>query len=133
VNNRHFSICCVILLAIAGTSEANAQEAAAQIATPAPVKIPTHTAKAKARIKTPAAGIEAVKFSDPTAPFGDAAKSPHPAPSSAAKPVAKIPEGGTSLDVKWHADNSHINDRYWEPWVPNGEGANVEAGVKLGF
>jgi hypothetical protein len=126
MTNRHFSIAWIILFAIAGTSEANAQ-----IAAPAPVKTPAHNAKAK--IKTPAADIEAVKFSDPTAPLGDAAKSPKAPPSSAAKPVAKIPEGGPSLDVKWHADNSHINDRYWEPWVPNGEGANVEAGVKLGF
>ena len=128
MNNRRFSIACVILLAIAGSSEADAQTAA-----PASANTRAHSAKAKARVKTSAVGIEAVKFSDPTAPLGDAAKSPHPAPSSASKRVAKIPEGGASLDVKWHADNSHINDRYWEPWVPNGEGANVEAGVKLGF
>ena len=130
MNIRHCSIACALFLVIAPTSEAAAQIAAP---TPAAIKTPADNAKTKAKLKTPAAGIEAVKFSDPGAPLGDAAKSPHPAPSSAAKPVAKIPEGGPSLDVKWHADNSHINDRYWEPWVPNGEGANVEAGVKLGF
>jgi hypothetical protein len=130
MNNRHFGIACALLLAIVGSSEAGAQIAAP---TPAPIKASAHNAKAKAKLKTPAAGIEAVKFSDPTAPLGGAAKSSNAPPPSAARPVAKIPEGGPSLDVKWHADNSHINDRYWEPWVPNGEGANVEAGVKLGF
>jgi hypothetical protein len=126
--NIHFSIACALLLSIAGTCEAAAQIAAPALA---PVKTPAHGAKAKA--KTPAAGMEAIKFSDPSAPLGDAAKSPNAALPPAARPVAKIPEGGPSLDVKWHADNSHINDRYWEPWVPNGQGANVEAGVKLGF
>jgi hypothetical protein len=128
VNNRHFAIACAIVLVISGVTEAAAQITAPA---PAPVKAPAHGAKAKA--KAPAAGMETVKFSDPSAPLGEPTKSPNAPPPSAARPVAKIPEGGPSLDVKWHADNSHINDRYWEPWVPNGQGANVEARVKLGF
>jgi hypothetical protein len=130
MNYCRFSFACALLLAIAGASEVFAQTAAP---TPAPVKAPAHRAKAKANVAPPAAGIEALKFSDPSAPLGDDAKPRKPTPPKADKPVAKIPEGGTSLDVKWHADNSHINDRYWEPWVPNGQGANVEAGMKLGF
>jgi hypothetical protein len=131
MNVRRIAVASAILVAIATPFEA-----APQIAAPAPLNAPTHGAKAKARIKprsaAPAAGVESITFSDPDAPPAGAAKPRKPV-SPADAPVSPVPEGGPSLDLKWHADNSHINNPYWQPWVPNGEGANVEAGVKLGF
>jgi hypothetical protein len=99
------------------------------------VKPPAHVAKAKAKPKaaTPDGGFAAIKFSDPGAPLVGAARPPKPvvAPSAAGAPPE--PQGGPALDLKWHADNQHIDNPYLPPWVPNGQGYNVQAGVKLGF
>jgi hypothetical protein len=132
MNVRRIALASAILIAIAAPFEA-----AAQTAAPAPVNAPAHSAKAKPKIKpkaaAPAVDIDAIKFSDPDAPPTGAAKPSKPSVASTGAAVSPVPEGGAALDLKWHADNSHINNPYWQPWVPNGQGANVEAGVKLGF
>jgi hypothetical protein len=127
---RHIVVIGAILVVIAASSAA-----ADDVAAPAPVKAPAHVAKAKPKTKpaVPAAGIADIKFSDPGAPLVGAAKSPQLAvPLDAAGPPPQ-PQGGPSLDLKWHADNDHINNPVWQPWVPNGQGYDVQAGVKLGF
>lgn len=132
MNFRRLSIVCPILAVIAASSAV-----ADDVAAPASVKAPGHVARAKnktrAKSVVPAAGMEAIEFSDPSAPPVGAAKSPKLAvpPDAAGAPAES--QGGPSLDLKWHADNDHINNPYWQPWVPNGQGYNVEAGVKLGF
>ena len=118
------------VLVIVASSAASADEYAA----PAPVKTPAHIAKAKAKPKAaaPDAGLAGIKFSDPDAPvIGAKPTQSIVAPSAASAP--QQPQGGPSLDLKWHADNQHIDNPYLPPWVPNGQGYNVQAGVKLGF
>jgi hypothetical protein len=104
-------------------------------ASPPPVKAPAHVAK-KAKPKPTAStdgmSMRDIQFSNPSAPPVGAAKPSKPALTPAAKGVAAEPQGGAALDLKWHAEN-HVNNPYWEPWVPNGQGDSVEAGVKVGF
>lgn len=126
--NRHrHTLACLVFIAM-GAAPAVADDPAA----PPPAKARAHVAKAKAKIK-PADpdNIANIKFSDPSAPLG--AKPPKPTVPSVAPSVAATPEGGPSLGLKWHADNGHINNPYWQPWVPNGQGASVETGVNFGF
>ncbi len=126
---RRISVTAAILVVIAASS------AAADDVAPAPVKAPAHVAKAKPKPKPAvlAAGMADIKFSDPGAPLLGAAKSPQLAVPLDAAGAPPQPQGGPSLDLKWHADNDHINNPLWQPWVPNGQGYDVQAGVKLGF
>ncbi|MGA2793668.1 MAG: hypothetical protein ABSE69_09045 [Roseiarcus sp.] len=130
MNFRRLSVVCPILVLIAASAAL-----ADDFAAPAPLKAPARVAKAKPRTKpaVPPAGMEGVKFSDPSAPLVGAAKSPKLAVPTDVAGASLEPAGGPSLDLKWHADNDHINNPYWQPWVPNGQGYNVEAGVKVGF
>ena len=119
------------ILIIAARSAAAAEEAGA----PAPVKAPTHVARAKARAKVaaPDGGFAAIKFSDPGAPPVGVVRPPKPVLAATPSGPPQEPLGGPALDLKWHADNQHIDNPYLPPWVPNGQGYNVQAGVKLGF
>jgi hypothetical protein len=115
---------------------AAAPAAADETAAPAPVKPPAHVAKAKARrpkAVAPDGGFGSIKFSDPAAPLVGSARPPKRALLRDAATLPEAQGGGVSLGMKWHADNDHINNPYLPPWVPNGEGYNVQAGVKLGF
>ena len=69
----------------------------------------------------------------PAPPLVGAARPPKPALAPNAARAPQEPQGGPALDLKWHADNQHIDNPYLPPWVPNGQGYNVQAGVKLGF
>ncbi len=126
---RRISFVGAILVMIA--APALADEAGA----PAAVKAPAHVARAKARAKVaaPDGGFAAIKFSDPGAALVGAARPPKPALAPNAARAPQEPQGGPALDLKWHADNQHIDNPYLPPWVPNGQGYNVQAGVKLGF
>ena len=129
MNLRH-SLAFLVFIAM-GAAPAVADDPSA----PRQVKAPAQAAKAKTKDKikpTDPASIANIKFSDPGAPLGGA-KPPKPTVPPVAPKVAATPEGGPSLDLKWHADNGHINNPYWQPWVPNGQGASVETGVKFGF
>jgi hypothetical protein len=118
------------VLIIVATSAAAADELAA----PAPVRPPAHArAKPRPRAIVPDAGFAAIKFSDPGAPLVGPARSPKPIVAPDAARAPQEPQGGPALDLKWHADNQHIDNPYLPPWVPNGQGYNVQAGVKLGF
>ena len=123
----------LIFLSI-GVSPAFADNAAP----PASVEAAAHVVKAKPKTKPkPAASVDSmsmqdIKFSDPSAPVAGTAKPPKQTVAPTAKYSPAEPQGGASLDLKWHAE-SHVNNPYWEPWVPNGEGQSVEAGVKVGF
>ncbi len=123
----------VIIFAM-GASAALADQTAAAV----PLAGPAHLDKAKPKTASkPAAAIDArgmqdIKFSDPSAPVAGSAKPSKPALAAAAKALAAAPRGGVSLDLKWRAE-THVDNRYWEPWVPNGQGESVEAGVKVGF
>jgi hypothetical protein len=120
-----------VIVFLMGAPPAFADEAAS----PPAVKAPAHVAK-KAKLMPAAAtdgmSMRDIQFSDPSAPPVGAAKPSKPALTPAAKGVAAEPQGGAALDLKWHAEN-HVNNPYWEPWVPNGQGDSVEAGVKVGF
>jgi hypothetical protein len=122
---RCLSVFAALIFAIA-VSPVNADDAV----TPTPAK--SQAAKAKHKHKPKSADpmdLQAVQFSDPAAPLGGHGNSVAPSQSAG---LTKEPAGGPSLDLKWHAEN-HINNPYWEPWVPNGQGQGVEAGVKVGF
>jgi hypothetical protein len=112
-----------------------ASAAADEAGAPAPVKAPAHVARTKARAKAvaPDGGFAAIKFSDPAAPLVGVARPPKPVPASTAAGAPQEPQGGPALALKWHADDQHIDNPYLPPWVPNGQGYNVQAGVKLGF
>jgi len=130
MNFRRLGILCAIPILVAASSTLADDSAA-----PGAVKAPANPAKGRSKGKpaAPAAGMEGVKFSDPSAPLvGDASSPKLAVPTSAASALSE-PAGGPALDLKWHADNDHINNPYWQPWVPNGQGYNVQAGVKLGF
>ncbi len=126
---RRTGVMAAILVAIAAPCAA-----ADEIAAPAPVKPPAHAVKAKVKPKAaPDAGVAGVRFSDPDAPPVGVAQLPKPTlpPRTAGGPAE--PQGGSSLGFKWHADNDHIDNPYLPPWVPNGQGYNVQAGLKVGF
>ncbi len=127
---RRIGVMGAILVVFAAPSAA-----ADDVGAPAPVKAPAHVAKAKPKTKpaAPAGGMTDIQFSDPGAPPVGAAKSPKLAAPVDAARAPPEPQGGPSLDLKWHADNDHINNPYLPPWVANGQGYNVEAGVRLGF
>ena len=126
--DRHSLVCLVFM--VMGAAPAVADDASGE----PPVKARAHVVKTKPKVMpSDAADIANIKFSDPTAPLGGGAKPPKPLIPPVARSVAPTPAGGASLDLKWHADNSHINNPYWQPWVPNGQGASVETGVKFGF
>ncbi|WP_158815188.1 hypothetical protein [Methylocapsa sp. S129] len=128
MNFRRVRVVCIVLAVIAAPLAALADDAV-----PSPLKAPAHVAKAK-KVKpaAPAGDMADIKFSDPSAPPAGGAKPSKPASSSADSKVAPVPVGSPSLDLKWHAEN-RVNNPYWEPWVPNGQGQSVEAGVKFGF
>jgi hypothetical protein len=113
-----------------GAPLAIADEAASSMAVKAPAPVAKPKFKTKPRPAAPIDGMsmQAIRFSDPSAPLSGAAKPPPPA----ARDLAAEPEGGAALDLKWHAEK-HVNNPYWEPWVPNGQGEGVKAGLKVGF
>jgi hypothetical protein len=121
---RRLAAAALIALAV---SPARADDAA----TPPPAKPVAAKHKTKPKPSDPA-DFQNVRFSDPSAPPDGSARSGSLVAPSQSSGVAKTPAGGVSLGVKWHAE-SHVNDPYWQPWVPNGEGESVQAGVKLGF
>jgi hypothetical protein len=127
---RRLGVLCAISIVIAASSAL-----ADDFSAPGSVKAPAHPAKGKNKVKpaAPVAGMEGVKFSDPSAPLVGGASSPKLAVPTDASGALSEPAGGPALDLKWHADNDHINNPYWQPWVPNGQGYNVQAGVKVGF
>ena len=118
-----------LMLLAMGAPLAIADEAASPAAAKAPAPVAKPKLKTKPRPAAPIDGMsmQAIRFSDPSAPLSGAAK-----PPPAARDLAAEPKGGAALDLKWHAE-SHVNNAYWEPWVPNGQGEGVEAGLKVGF
>ena len=98
---------------------------------------PHHSAK---KPKTPAPdatdlGMDQIQFSQPNAsPLAPAKKTNATAqPSSRAAPSE--PNGGVSLDLKWHATNDKNDpfDAVRHTSGPDGPGDAVQGGVKLGF
>jgi hypothetical protein len=81
-----------------------------------------------------------------TGDFGDIKFSAHPPPATAARPARENdaapasgksvePQGGLSLDLKWHATNDRADpfDAVRHTSGPDGGGDGVEGGLKLGF
>ena len=79
-------------------------------------------------------GMETIDFSTPNqSPV--APKSPKPSSPSEARSAPVEPQGGVSLDMKWHATNDKADpfDSVRHTSSPNGPGDAVEGGFKLGF
>jgi len=121
------------LLAIAfGANAAVADDAA---------EPPSHQTKSHAQVKkgkpdAPAKtdGMETIDFSRPN----ESPLAPKP-PKSSSPPEARgapaEPQGGVSLDMKWHATNDKADpfDSVRHSSGPNGPGDAIEGGFKLGF
>jgi hypothetical protein len=117
MNVRRVSVVCMVLAVTAAPSGAAADDSVAS-----PIKAPAHVAKAKkTKPGMPAADMADIKFSDPSAPLGGTVKTPKVATPPSDSKVAPVAVVGPSLDLKWHAEN-HVNNPYWEPWVPNRQG-----------
>jgi hypothetical protein len=116
-----------VIVLVGAASPAMAEDSA----TTTPAK--PRAVHAKLNPKSPAPNdMGAIEFSDPRAPLGGHAQPGKRVAPSQASTAPKEPLGGAELGLKWRAE-SRVNNPYWEPWVPNGEGESVQAGVKLGF
>jgi hypothetical protein len=125
---RRFSLISLIAISLGATSAL-----ADNVAAPHEVKPKASKAKG-ARPAPPTSDLGNIKFSDPSAPVVGEAKT-KPAVPSDAKGVAAQPNGGVSLELKWHATNDRPDpfDGVTHTSGPNGPGDAVLGGVKLGF
>ena len=76
-----------------------------------------------------------IDFSQPYSPASSPQKGSSSAPAAQTRNVPVEPQGGLSLDLKWHATNDKADpfDGVRHTSGPDGPGDGVEAGVKLGF
>ena len=98
---------------------------------------PHHSAK---KPKSPApdatdADMDQIQFSQPNASPLASTKKANTAAQPSSRTAPSEPDGGVSLELKWHATNDKTDpfDAVRHSSGPNGPGDAVQGGVKLGF
>jgi hypothetical protein len=105
---------------------------------PVPQAAKPHAGPMKGKPPAPASttgSVGEIDFSQPYAPASSPQKGSNAAPGAQTRQAPVEPQGGLSLDLKWHATNDKVDpyDAVRHTSGPDGPGDGVAAGVKLGF
>jgi hypothetical protein len=135
---RSTSLAFFILLASGEVTFGDDLETHKASGAPAPGFTRPHTGATKGKplpSASTAGSVGEIDFSQPYAPASSPQKSSNPAPAAQTRNAPVEPQGGVSLDLKWHATNDKADpyDAVRHTSGPDGPGDGVAAGVKLGF
>jgi|SRR5271170_4658779 len=102
---------------------------------PQPVKRREKAQRARKPVPPSATGdLGDIRFSEPPSPV-TGARPPRENDAGPATRKSVEPQGGVSLDLKWHATNDRVDpfDSVRHTSGPDGAGDGIEGGLELGF